>query len=387
MADQQNNCQLYHKISHVDGSGIINATEVDEKTLTNIYYDCLERIFDFLDLETLLNVAGTCKRLQIAAIAYFGEQYGGKLIRLACHSFDSYQRRPISITGDNVHIHGLEFCFPFLRCFGAKFSKMLVLSYSETVDSLNEHLDRYINQYCADTLTSIEFLYRENFSAENFPKPFRNVSEVRVKGAQRHRIAKVRKHLNHFVEWFPNLRRLQLYTVLLDDTDIGISFPHLEHLSLELVINNTKEMILFEKLLRANRQLQSLDIDLRGSELRTLVGLDKVLNIISGNPFIQILKVKQLPNWHVSIVELNRLIDEYPSIKILHLIGFQFSADDVIMCIRQLNSLTQFSFTNMNRFESDRLQNLLDKKWTVNISTARFREYYANYDLFELLKT
>lgn len=380
MADQQNNCQLYHKISHVDGNGngIINATEVDEKTLTNIYYDCLERIFDFLDLETLLNVAGTCKRLQIAAIAYFGEQYGGKLIRLHCFLFQ--KRTPISIIEDNIVIHGFEFCFPFLRCFGAKFSKMLVFYDRDTVDSLNEHLDRYINQYCADTLTSIEFLYRENFSAENFPKPFRNVSEVRVRGAQRHRIAKVRKNLNHFVEWFPNLRRLQLYTVLLDDTDIGISFPHLEHLSLELRVGDTKEMILFEKLLRANRQLQSLD--LRGN-----VGLDKVLNIISGNPFIQILKVKQLPNWHVSIVELNRLIDEYPSIKILHLIGFQFSADDVIMCIRQLNSLTQFSFTNMNRFESDRLQNLLDKKWTVNISTARFREYYANYDLFELLKT
>lgn len=35
----------------------------ETKTITNICYDCLERIFDFLDLESLVNVAGTCKRL------------------------------------------------------------------------------------------------------------------------------------------------------------------------------------------------------------------------------------------------------------------------------------------------------------------------------------
>lgn len=31
---------------------------MEVKTITNIYYDCLERIFDFLDLQSLLNVAG-----------------------------------------------------------------------------------------------------------------------------------------------------------------------------------------------------------------------------------------------------------------------------------------------------------------------------------------
>lgn len=49
-----------------------------DKAITNIYYDCLEQIFDFLDLESLLNVAGTCKRLQIAAAAKFTDQYGEK---------------------------------------------------------------------------------------------------------------------------------------------------------------------------------------------------------------------------------------------------------------------------------------------------------------------
>lgn len=54
------------------------AENEEVKSITNIYYDCLEQIFDFLDLESLLNVAGTCKRLQIAAAAKLSDEYGGK---------------------------------------------------------------------------------------------------------------------------------------------------------------------------------------------------------------------------------------------------------------------------------------------------------------------
>lgn len=32
------------------------------KSLTNIYYNCLERILEFLDIKDLLSVAQTCKR-------------------------------------------------------------------------------------------------------------------------------------------------------------------------------------------------------------------------------------------------------------------------------------------------------------------------------------
>lgn len=56
----------------------IESSGIGRKTIgtTNIYYDCLERIFDYLDLESLLNLAQTCKRLQIAAAAKFSDAYG-----------------------------------------------------------------------------------------------------------------------------------------------------------------------------------------------------------------------------------------------------------------------------------------------------------------------
>lgn len=57
-----------------------------------IYYDYLERIFDFSDVESLLNVAGTCKRLQIVAAAKFGDEYVDKYFKLYpkdCSEFET----------------------------------------------------------------------------------------------------------------------------------------------------------------------------------------------------------------------------------------------------------------------------------------------------------
>lgn len=57
-----------------------NATEenftTEKKTITKINYDCLERIFYFLDLKSLLMVAQTCKRLKMAAAVKFGDDFG-----------------------------------------------------------------------------------------------------------------------------------------------------------------------------------------------------------------------------------------------------------------------------------------------------------------------
>lgn len=55
----------------------------EAKTITDICFECLERIFDFLDLESLLNVADTCKRLQMVAATKYGNNYGGKTIFLS----------------------------------------------------------------------------------------------------------------------------------------------------------------------------------------------------------------------------------------------------------------------------------------------------------------
>lgn len=67
-------------------------------------------------------------------------------------------------------------------------------------DSQNDHMDQYINRFCADTLTSISFHEKSRFSVDNFQKPFANVTEVQIIGVN------LEKKLPHFIDWFPNVR-------------------------------------------------------------------------------------------------------------------------------------------------------------------------------------
>lgn len=92
------------------------ANQSEVKTITNICYDCLERIFDFLDLENLLNVARTCKRLQIAAAAKFSDVYGKKRNFIKVYRY--FLNEGINFLNPNlIEVNGLESCLPFLRCF------------------------------------------------------------------------------------------------------------------------------------------------------------------------------------------------------------------------------------------------------------------------------
>ena len=68
MADQQqSNHQFLHENKDNEVDSVVTTMATTNrpiaKSLTNICYDCLERIFDYLDIESLLNVADTCKCL------------------------------------------------------------------------------------------------------------------------------------------------------------------------------------------------------------------------------------------------------------------------------------------------------------------------------------
>lgn len=124
------------------------------KSLTNIYYDCLENIFDYLNLEDLLNVAQTCKRLGIAAAAKFGDLCDKQCVHMAVQENGPFDER-LELAGNGVQVFGLRFCLPFLRCFGAKIMDLAV-HYGQI--EKDAEMNRYISQYCAKTLTSTMFM-------------------------------------------------------------------------------------------------------------------------------------------------------------------------------------------------------------------------------------
>lgn len=373
MADAQLNCQTDHedgpepqqKRRKRDGKEEEPVeSEAESKSITNISSKLIDRIFTFLDLESLLRVAHTCKQLQNAAIAKYNDDFSQREVRL--YPFESRrhsQASGIRLSPINfMQVFGLDFCFPFLRCFGAKMSHLNVLYNFNRVgtQTQRDHFDRYINQYCADSLTSIIFDCKPTFSNENFTEPFKNVTEMQIIGG------KLGEQLPNFVNWFPNLSHLEIwFEITIDDNTTAVCLPNLKRLSIKvqsLLGYFTSQNV--TKFLYANPQLQILTIYSDNSSTNTEFG--KLLNMFSKNPCITKLKVGECLSY-VNEDEANQLLLEHPLIEVLDLQDIAFSVDSALILIRKLESLTVFKFCVKRRGEYDRLVSQLDiSKWTHN---------------------
>lgn len=348
------------------------ANKADEpRTITNIYYDCLERIFDELELEDLLMVAQTCKRLQIAAAAKFGDQYGKMKIYLC----------PIGVI-TNVEVHrgnfvvvsNLEMCLPFLRIFGAKISDLEAVEWDDYAGEEHDHVARYVNQYCADTLESIEINSEKVISRNVVQKPFKNVGKVTLFGYNVSGNA-----LLNLTDCFPNMHHLVLRYCRIDETTSmnALFIPNLTHLYLCFdKERNDKErdddvtQLTIANALKANAHLPSLEI-YSPFELT----LSMLLDLIQHNPAITKLATVEA-RCEVTLNELNRLAVEHPMIVELNLSGYGLNTDDAINFVGQMKSLKRIKFRTVNdRTECDRLLNQLHGEWKSNVS-VRFDDIY-----------
>lgn len=251
--------------------------------LNTLYYDCLERIFDFLDLTSLLNVAQTCKQLQSAAATKFGHQYGHKtvyLYRIISNSLIRYQPgiQVYQSFSGYLRVNGLEFCYPFIRCFGAEITRLEV-DYNNVLDAHKHHLDDYINQYCADTLVRFAFRNGHAFANENFTKPFKHVEEVSTS------YCNFGASFMEFPNWFPNLQHLRIVRMVIDENAIAVRLPHLKQFDI-YIVNNTHTDFTTENVDRffhANPQLETIEMyfcEFRLSELLNIMRENRMISSV-----------------------------------------------------------------------------------------------------------
>lgn len=327
--------------------------------------DCLDKIFENLDLSSLFNVAVSNECMRIAARIVYRRRFGAKLVNIRI-GVPSFTRMP-SETEHEIIIGDVRTCLQFLRCFGPSIQNLKVnRSYwnSERCD----YIDEYINQYCAETLVTLSFLRNRKFSVENFKKPFVNLESIQIKDAD------LGDQLPLFVEWFPKLRRLELLDVCVD-RKFGknkATFNHLEQLSIE--INNRNSEFGFSKrnvikFLRLHPQLRSLNIHMpsrQGMPLTTL------LSIVRYNPSISTLVLTTCRDYFASYsvcvktAELMPFTDALPSLEKVALTRLRFTADDAIAFVRPLNSLKQFYFMLEERDEYNYLVEQLTNEWHIS---------------------
>lgn len=339
-----------------DDEPTTEAANAPTPNITNTCYDCLEHVFDYLDCKSLLNLAGTCRHLQIAAAARFGQNFGKKRI-VVSPGYANQDKAVLNVYGSYIQISGIKFCLPFLRCFGAKFTELAILYSSIYWDTKPKHvhyIDQYVNQYCADTLTSITLRGDgdRRSLAGNLVNRFKNVKMLDI-----HKLC-LNNGLSSVGDLFPNLRSLSINSVEYGnhtDSNAALHLPHLEHLNISL--NRPDNRIV--QLLQANDQLQSLELLVERYE--PAFGVNKLLNMIKGMALLSklVMKMHYLELFDIDTNEVMRLASEHPLLVELHFGRYLLTANDAIKLIGQLTALKKFRFQVKDRSHYERLMGQL----------------------------
>lgn len=364
---QQEELKSDHELAKMDtkfGGNKELVTAIETKSITTIYYDCLERILDSLDLDDLLSVAQTCKRLQIAAAANFKDRFGKMAVVLipknTINDFKGFRTDE-----SHIYIFEMKFCLPFLRCFGSKILDLHVVH--TNTHAHYYHVDNYINQYCADTLQSIEYVSRgQEFSDESFRKPFKKVETGIIMYCNL-------KQLPNFVHWFPNLRHLEIDDLSIHNC-VPACLPSLKHLSIDFTYDFMEECI--EDFLHENPQLQSIEFAI-GYNVE--IEMAELLNMIRENTSITNLVRYNYDTKngisHVSEEELLRLGSEHPGMVELELHDCLLNGENAIHLFCQMNALKEFRFQIKDKAECDLLVTKLDSNWEHRIEENDNAQY------------
>lgn len=152
---------------------------------TDLNFDCLEIVLEYLNLIDLLNVADTSKRLNKAAELVFARENGNKNVTFG--NTRILRHRSFKITHEEIYIDDLKTSLQLLRCVGRVVSKIKFNKLTSMVENqakLDDQLVTYTNRYCAEYLNQVECSYvccsRNSilyFFDFNFPKFTRLLDE------------------------------------------------------------------------------------------------------------------------------------------------------------------------------------------------------------------
>lgn len=229
--------------------------------ITDVNDDCLEEIFKRLNLKSLLNISNSNKFLVHAARSVYRRRYSKYLVMMYPHP----QQYPENVRQFEygINVYGLETCLQFLRCFGPSITDLEVFC-SMMSNKQCAIIDRYINNYCAERLTSLSYHLKLRFSFQEFQNQFIKLETVKIHNFN---TSVSNNQLRFFVRSFPNLRHLELKGIRFNRRSVGASFPQLTYLKISITFEDIEP----EKLgywLQLNPQLENLDIIWRGIRMQ-----------------------------------------------------------------------------------------------------------------------
>lgn len=157
--------------------------------LTDLNIDCLEAILNHLDLQNLLNVADSNKRLCHASKFVYIEKYGSCTVifpilyesqrsSIECHKL-------ILVKGNMIHFRHLKYILQLLRIFGHLISRMhhhLLLGFEPACIFRKKitYIMGYLNYFCHESLEYISIMVSVKDQLNFLKKPFTNLKTVKI---------------------------------------------------------------------------------------------------------------------------------------------------------------------------------------------------------------
>lgn len=177
---------------------------------TDLNFDCLETVLEYLKLVDLLNMADSTRRLKKAAELVYARKYGDWPV-----IFGAMEKSPVQsfrFTNQGIESKGLKASLQLLRCVGSAISVIAldpVAIQEPNPSQMDRRLFNYINNYCAEHLEEITLQQNEDSSRyyrrpilDYFKKPF--TSLVRLYHIDYNFTAKI-----CLKTLFPNLKELK----------------------------------------------------------------------------------------------------------------------------------------------------------------------------------
>lgn len=331
---------------------------VPSMNIDDLNDDCLIQIFSHLNFHHLLSVADSNGWLRPAAAYAYKRSYGDKMIQIShVEEEKQIQFSTSKLWSDRIDLRNLRFCLQFLRCLGSGIER-IAIDYNESTNEVYEHVHHYINAYCSGSLKEIKFWGKPAKPIRHFVQPFVNVENVSVW------CGNLDEQLPKFVEWFPNLRRLELRDVHLNHRLTAINFQHLEQLYIEDCTKCGLASKCMINLLHSNQQLKSLQIKAAPFGMT----LDKLLDVIGeNNKLMTKFSFTHLFGsisgvFFVDSILMQGFINKCPLLDELNLPCHHFTSNDIITLIQHLKSLKLFN-CYMERSEFCVLESQLGKHW------------------------
>lgn len=201
--------------------------------LTDVNNDCLELVFEYLDVHDLINVAESSKCLRTAAIIVFGRNHKAKTLDITFDDFGLKRTywpmlyRQIHAKGSSIKAVMPGPVLKLLRIFGCLIQRInMVAGCRSRCAQVHKRIYGYINKYCSNTLKTITLWHEMEIGAAGKKKPLKGVEEVNLTMSE--------LELIDYRKFFPNVRRFCLtYAKFADRKRFVAKYSRLEDFEID----------------------------------------------------------------------------------------------------------------------------------------------------------